>query len=235
MKYLYVLFILFICISLNTYCQTDSTKDYKQGIIGWADCGKYWNYAFEDHSKIFLYDSQDLSLELSSIYKKYKGSVTHNYLRNIYKYIESNTSFGREQKAYYRSDKPPVELFWKGKELVCCVNGYIGISLNTIKLNEIERAKDVLSRNILPSYAKLQENINSEHIYYYGVGLTYGCKDFIEKDKQNDAEYLIMIVDKENLRKYIDADITDSEFIKNSEVYLSNTNSNYKLKKISIY
>lgn len=109
-----------------------------------------------------------------------------------------------------------------------------GEIMNTLRLDEKERANLVITDYILPSL-KSFESINIPSIKYYGFSFFYSSKDF-----SNDGldytknEYLLLLTPASLLRKYNNASITKEALLKGSRLYLKGRNS-FSVKLYSMY
>ncbi len=103
---------------------------------------------------------------------------------------------------------------------------------NSLRLTLKQRAAKSIENEILPAFKNLQGAMSDPKIKYYGFISVYGCKDLSEEDRSSDGEVVTIVASALNIKKYIDATITDDQFIKLSQVYVYTGKSG--LQKITV-
>lgn len=105
-------------------------------------------------------------------------------------------------------------------------------AFNRLKIEEKERAKEVLLKLSIPFSYNLKSLIETNGINRFCVISGYTNKDFSDKNDDGVAETLAIIFHKDDLKQYYDAEISDSELISRSDVLYTNENIQGNLKKV---
>lgn len=105
---------------------------------------------------------------------------------------------------------------------------------NTLRSTSTSRASTVLISCIIPKIRFFYQAFEQTDFEYFGFIIFYGSKDFSEKsDVLNlKAEMLALIIPKDKCLQFIDGLITESEFIGNCDVYLTDRDMMFDYKKI---
>lgn len=91
---------------------------------------------------------------------------------------------------------------------------------NENKFSDRELAQRICSDMILPDFYKMSDAFEVNCPKYVGIGVAYRTKDFTEKYDTGDSHSLIIISSKENIKKFINYEITDNKFLENSFILL---------------
>lgn len=176
----------------------------KSVIHTWSDIYAVVNKMDENNSK---------DGEMPFVYK-YKTEII-NFLVMGNKSLSENRFF-----LYSIKESFPIH-FIKFKEKTCVlVYKYNMLStFNTIRLNGLERAKTATISNVLPCINALGEAFKNSDFEYYGVIITYGVRNFLDKNSMPAGESVCVIASKENITKYTNLEITDTELLALSDVY----------------
>jgi len=142
----------------------------------------------------------------AALFKKYQSKITD--------YINGSTSFGETRGSIlvYNSDNFQCGFVNNSGSLTFFQTGiYSKNSYNTIRLNSTQRALSAAKDVALPT------------IY-----------DFTSDSvADSDAETIGLLVSKNNAIKYINAEFTDEQLLKNSILYNINSATGGNIKKIS--
>lgn len=105
---------------------------------------------------------------------------------------------------------------------------------NTLRLTSRQRASKIITTRIIPSLKSLKPILNKE-FDYVGMGVVFGSKDFSDKStlalKQ---EYVFFIAPKSKIIDFNNNKITEDELIQSADVYISDGEMSYDIKKIKI-
>lgn len=90
-------------------------------------------------------------------------------------------------------------------------------------------ATDVL----IPTISEVAKKIPAA-IKYYGIAISYGAKDFSEKNEFPKSDWLLMVVPTNLAKDYSDGYITEDELLEKSDIYLSPRDYYSMIKKIKL-
>lgn len=106
--------------------------------------------------------------------------------------------------------------------------------LNTLQLDELERAKRVAQSVIIPSLSNFEALLGQTDIAYFAMMVGYVAKDFTSESIADfHGEMVAAVVSRALIQKYIDAEITASEILKTASWYQCNKNEIGAVRKIS--
>lgn len=107
---------------------------------------------------------------------------------------------------------------------------------NTLRSTPKNRAAQVISSCILPNIKHLGEAFENTEISYCGINITYGSKDFSDKDSVSNLkpEVLTFIVPITKIRAFTSGTLTESEFVDYADIYLCDRDMISDIKKIKI-
>ena len=105
---------------------------------------------------------------------------------------------------------------------------------NTLRLTSRQRASKIITSRIIPSLKSLKPILNKE-FDYIGLGVVFGSKDFSDKStlalKQ---DYVFFIAPKSKIIDFNNNKITEDELIQSADVYISDREMSYDVKKVKI-
>jgi len=154
-------------------------------------------------------------------------------------YLKGSTYFGESQSDRYNTSDTDVAFdFYSFNNQNVFLQGGIMFkySLNTLKLNADERAATVVKESLLPGLANFRPLLASPDISYFCLVSGYIARDFSEDEDSiayKDGESVAIVISKANLKKYINAEITDDEVFKLASFYNANK-STKGIRKITI-
>jgi hypothetical protein len=127
-----------------------------------------------------------------------------------------------------------------GKKCVLLTDLASSTVYNTLRTTSNSRASKVLTACLIPKIKYFYEGFQKTDFAYFGLTIVYGSKDFSIKESSPrsvvdlKAEMLAFITSKEKCRQFSQSIITESEFIDNSDVYLTDRDMTYDLKKVRL-
>jgi hypothetical protein len=105
---------------------------------------------------------------------------------------------------------------------------------NTLKLTSRQRASKIITSSIIPSLKSLKPILNKE-FDYVGLGVVFGSKDFSDKSALAlKEEYVFFIAPKSKIIDFNNNKITEDELIQSADVYISDREMSYDVKKVKI-
>lgn len=107
---------------------------------------------------------------------------------------------------------------------------------NTLRTTAKSRAAKVLTSSILPTLNDFYNSFKDTDIAYYGMIISYGSKDFSDESiaLNLEAEVLCLIVSKDNCRKFVNGEITETKLLDSSHIYISDRDMIGFFKKIEV-
>ncbi|MBU0711731.1 hypothetical protein KJ762_09165 [bacterium] len=107
---------------------------------------------------------------------------------------------------------------------------------NTLRTTAKSRAAKVLTSSILPSLQYFYNSFKDTDIAYYGMIFSYGSKDFLDKSVALNlmAEALCLIISKDNCRKFVNGEITETNLLDSSYIYISDRDTTIGFKRIEV-
>lgn len=156
-------------------------------------------------------------------------------LKDIYDTV-AKTNFINNEFVFFAPAVTPV-FFAKYKDDLAFIISTVefAFTLNSLNLDETNRAKKILKEYNLPLLNSFKNNFKESNIKYFGLSTAYGVRNFLsEKDSDTKVEVVSFVFTIDNLNKYLNGEISDNEFIKISDVFLKSKGS-YQFKKIDIF
>jgi len=94
----------------------------------------------------------------------------------------------------------------------------------------------VITSCVLPSLLSFNISLKDTKIEYYGVIVYYGSKNFVVDTNVNNLlpEALCFIVSKENCLRFLNLEITESELLNRSYIFISDRDMPIGFKKIEL-
>jgi len=107
---------------------------------------------------------------------------------------------------------------------------------NTLRSTSKSRAATVLTSCLLPKLSQVYDALKSTEFDYFAFTIIYGSKDFLDNsDALNlKAEMLGLVVQKDKCKDFINGEITESEFLQASDVYICDRNMYVDVKKVKL-
>ncbi|WP_286710211.1 MULTISPECIES: hypothetical protein [Sphingobacterium] len=165
----------------------------------------------------------------AALFKKYQSKITD--------YINGSTSFGETRGSIlvYNSDNFQCGFVNNSGSLTFFQTGiYSKNSYNTIRLNSTQRALSAAKDVALPTIYNFSALKDISEIKHFLIIVGYTSKDFTSDSvADSDAETIGLLVSKNNAIKYINAEFTDEQLLKNSILYNINSATGGNIKKIS--
>ncbi|MDP8242314.1 MAG: hypothetical protein RAP70_03890 [Candidatus Celaenobacter antarcticus] len=158
-----------------------------------------------------------------------------NELKNLLKKF----GFIGGSKSYfiYLDNQIPVRFItFNGKQLLIITNIATVNIYNTLSTNAKSRAALVITSCVLPSLLSFNISLKDTKIEYYGVIVYYGSKNFVVDTNVNNLlpEALCFIVSKENCLRFLNLEITESELLNRSYIFISDRDMPIGFKKIEL-
>ena len=202
----------------------------KSGIIGLSlqsSTGTTKVYSMKSYVDIFKDSLNRCKPAENVLLKKYSTPLVN--------YLNSAFSFGETPSDVYVENSTFPFCFISKNGGLCFVEGGIfnKYSLNTLKLNADERASHIVKSVIMPSLANFKPLLEIKEIKYFVLDVGYLAKDFSE-EYSGDGELTSIVISRELLIKYVNAEITDSDVFKSALFYNINKNMGIDVRKISI-
>ena len=105
---------------------------------------------------------------------------------------------------------------------------------NTLRLTSRQRASKIITTRIIPSLKSLRPILNKE-FDYIGLGVVFGSKDFSDKSTLALKEdYVFFIAPKSKIIDFNNNKITEDELIQSADVYISDREMSFDVKKVKI-
>ena len=105
---------------------------------------------------------------------------------------------------------------------------------NTLRLTSRQRASKIITSRIIPSLKSLKPILNKE-FDYVGMGVVFGSKDFSDKSALALKEdYVFFIAPKSKIIDFNNNKITEDELIQSADVYISDREMSFDVKKVKI-
>ncbi len=193
-----------------------------------------WDLAFA-HSKLEYKpkDNQSIIQNLTNFLQirpeknNRKGEIAEYDLTLKYrdKIIQLLNNFGTigSELGLFLCDKKDIPIrFASFNNDVCLLITKIasGTTYNTLRTTPKSRVAKVLTSHILPSIRYFYNSFKDSEISYYSMIIVFGSKDFTNELSLK-AEAISIVVSKNNCRQFINAEISDTEFIDKSEIFVS--------------
>jgi len=107
---------------------------------------------------------------------------------------------------------------------------------NTLMSTSNSRAAKVLTSCVIPKIRFLYKAFEQTDFNYFGITFYYGSKDFsISTNSANlEAEMLIFIFSRDKCQLFINGLITESEFVEESETFLTDRDMSFDVKKVKL-
>ncbi|MFW6311109.1 MAG: hypothetical protein ACOC1K_02615, partial [Nanoarchaeota archaeon] len=151
---------------------------------------------------------------------KTEYNLMKKYKDEIISYLDVIRLVGDSNLIYFENEIPIKFATYKDELLILFSAGYSNV-YNTNRTNSKERAKSVLNSIITALSNPLYNRFEETDIKYYGIAITYGCKDFSYDLPIINPETLIMVGEKEIFKQYYNLEITDKEFIKKAALFIN--------------
>ena len=169
--------------------------------------------------------------------RKVEGALLKKYKRQISDYYLGISSFGETSGAINFADEksfPSTFTAYNGKLVFVQTGIYSDFAYNTLKLDSRERAMKAVSDIAIPSLYNFKPILDVSEIQFIMIIVGYTAQDFSsESIADKDAETIALLVSKTNLKKYINAEITDEQLLSLSIVYNINKATGNNIKKLS--
>jgi formylmethanofuran:tetrahydromethanopterin formyltransferase len=105
---------------------------------------------------------------------------------------------------------------------------------NTLRLTSRQRASKIITTRIIPSLKSLNPILNKE-FDFIGFGVVFGSKDFSDKSALPLKEdYVFFISTKSKIIDFNNNKITEDELIQSADVYISDREMSFDVKKVKI-
>ncbi len=139
-------------------------------------------------------------------------------------FLTQNTYFSESDIIYPKSDSfsaVEVMAFKEKKALTIC--GVLTQEvLNTLKLDEYQRASRMMRQVLLPYARKLYESMGTNPYKYYIIGVCYASKNFLDDSFMNrETEMLVFVLNSKTVALFVNGEITDQTLVNRSIVFLS--------------
>lgn len=109
---------------------------------------------------------------------------------------------------------------------------YYDYAFNNLKTDESSRIKEVSLKLITPYVYNLKSIIKSEDFIKIVIVCGYTSRDFSDKFDHGLSETVAVVFDKNVLRSYFDAELTDSELLSQSDIIYTNKDIEGNIKKV---
>lgn len=124
----------------------------------------------------------------------------------------------------------PFEFQQRDGDVVLLLDGLsVSTVYNTLRTTERTRASKAVSSYILPALKKLPEKFPPTRIVYLAFVVAYGARDLTSSEPAS-GEAVCLVVRVDQCGKLVSGEISDDEFLENSDVYLANASGFSKLK-----
>ena len=105
---------------------------------------------------------------------------------------------------------------------------------NTLRLTSRQRASKIITTRIIPSLKSLKPILNKQ-FDYIGLGVVFGSKNFSDKSALALKEdYVFFIAPKTKIIDFNNNKITEDELIQSADVYISDREMSFDVKKVKI-
>lgn len=149
-------------------------------------------------------------------------------------YLDNRTRIDKALHTIFAKVFAPIVLFSAHNNLDSCI--HIGNILydkvfNTSRTDEKTRGKKVLTELSLPNAYKIAEYFKDDKFKYMAISSCYCKRDYTGSSQILDGCVITIVFRISDLQKVSNADITEEEFIKLSEIYITDESD---FKRITI-
>ena len=151
-------------------------------------------------------------------------------------YYNGIKNYGDMYASYYfgRKKELPIGFGNFNKGLTFIQYGvFSDVAYNTTKTNGDERAVSAIKRTLLPSLFTFQPLLKIKSIQNFCLIVGYTAQNFSDKYFRK-GETAAIIVPREALQKYINAELSEAEIIGMASFFTVNESTNENLKKLSL-
>lgn len=167
-----------------------------------------------------------------------EGKLLKKHQAGLKKFFEGLFLLGKSIPRYLNDDNKLPVRFASFKDEYVVLATQIGIDsvFNTLQLDEKERAARVITTNILPEIKDLYSEFkDDEEIAYVGMAISYASKNFLDDSVLAiEQEMIGFVASKKSIKGFAEGELTDSEFVKESHVFLSGRDMSFDVKKVAI-
>jgi hypothetical protein len=104
---------------------------------------------------------------------------------------------------------------------------------NTLRSTSNSRAARVLTSCVIPKIRFLYKAFEQTDFNYFGITFYYGSEDFT-RSVNLEAEMFTFIFSRDKCKLFINGKITESEFVEESEVFLTDRDMSFDVKKVKL-
>ena len=153
--------------------------------------------------------------------------------------VDSLDSLGPSEYVILRSlldETDPVPLSFAhvdGKYCLVITRLALGEVLNTVKFDAKERAVYMAEGRLLPMLPGMRYALDGLGFPYLAIVIFYGSQNFLDRDKLAKPEALAIVASTKNVLQFVNADISQVDFLRRAQVYLSDRDMN-AMKRIEL-
>lgn len=170
----------------------------------------------------------DTLSEKPNPYVQYKDAISSIYM-------QWDKVFGSYKPVFINNEEGnPILCDYKNasKALIFQTLAYSS-TFNVLKLKERDRALMMATDILIPTISEVAKKIPTA-IKYYGAAISYGSKDFSDKNEFSKSEWLLIVVPTNLAKDYSGGYITEDELLEKSDIYLSPRDYYSMIKKIKL-
>ncbi len=105
--------------------------------------------------------------------------------------------------------------------------------LNTLKFDAKERAVYMAEGRLLPMLPGMRYALDGLGFPYVAIVIFYGSQNFLDRDEPAKPEALAIVASTKNVLQFVNADISQVDFLRRAQVYLSDRDMN-AMKRIEL-
>lgn len=107
---------------------------------------------------------------------------------------------------------------------------------NTVRLTVKQRAANILSSVLFPLAESIYVFLLSKQIGidYLALSVSYGSRNFLDKDAQPDCEVIVFVAPTEAVKQFVGTKITGDDLLEKSEVFVIDKDSFPSIRKIKV-
>ena len=215
--------------------------DYDSNVAKGRMLGYNWlgcpdSYPLSSKEIISNYDT--ILSSKNDFIKAYEYQLLKEYKNDILSFFEDFKMLGNIYDKFTTSKSLhlPIRFINYKNSSICLVATtlIIDVKFNTLTSTSNERAKKIITQNLLSTIENFENSFSKTPFKYYGISCVYGSENFTKKYSFK-PEYILLIFSKELIKKYTSYELSDTELLKQCDVFISDRDMGDYVKKISLF
>lgn len=170
-----------------------------------------------------------------SVFERNEGrDIIKSNLPLIFDYIAGIIQFGETDAEFLKWNGSSIKIgLYKNEPTFIQSHIFSKYEINSYKLDADARIEHVVKNIILPSLPYFKPLLKDERLKYFVLNVGFRTRDFTEdKPYFGSGEMVAMLISRDDLLKYSNAELSDKEVLKSSVFYNYNSNMS-AIKKIT--